>query len=106
MKKRTIQFNKRNISIITHQITHNYYIPKNLPSYPYIRLPSRIPKIARSSSAISLNTFSNYNSNKQFNSNDIFGIDFPYDNYNKQVVYSGRIYSINLSKKKRRRKFY
>ena len=56
MKKRTIQFNKRNISIITPQITHNYYIPKNLPSHPYIRLPSRIPKIARSSSPISLNT--------------------------------------------------
>ena len=36
LETKTIQFHKRNISIITPQITHNYYIPKNLPSSNYL----------------------------------------------------------------------
>ena len=104
LETKTIQFHKRNISIITPQITHNYYIPKNLPSYnPSTRNPSKISKKDNSSAILTLNSVSTYKGNEQFNSNDIFGIDFPYDN-NKIGVYSKGIYSINLCKKKKKKK--
>ena len=103
LETKTIQFHKRNISIITPQISHNYYIPKNLPSSNQsTRNPSKISKKDNSSTILTLNSVSTYKWNEQFNSNDIFGIDFPYNN-NKIGVYSNGMYSINLCKKKRKK---
>ena len=104
LETKTIQFHKRNISIITPQIRHNYYIPKNLPSSNQsTRNPSKISKKDNSSTILTLNSVSTYKGNEQFNSNDIFGIGFPYDNNNKIGVYSNGMYSINLCKKKRKK---
>ena len=108
LKKTRIIYPLRKSLIEPKPIKKSYYIPKDkMPSTNLTRLPARISKIdePRVSSPLSPIRFSGRL--ETLSPASSYRTDYPYDNFGGDRAFSPRVYRINLSKEKRRkRKFY